>query len=150
MIWPGYTVVFITVLIWPGVEIAGFNLLLGIAGSGHGSGAFVACYALAVGLGGIASGVISAVIAARYVEFHWQMPVLGLIVTYHTLIMLVSFVVRLAAVPLALGIEEPRSHPTEQVIKYMSSTLHSNVRTFIMQPNRLVTQMIRGISRRRT
>lgn len=143
MIWPGYVLVFATIMIWPGVEIASFNLLLGIAGSGNGGGAYVACNALAVGLGGVCSGVIASILAACFVDLSWELPWLHLGVTYHTLIILASFIVRIAAVPLALGIEEPKAHKTQQVIKYMSSTLHSNIRTFILQPNKLMNQMVR-------
>lgn len=143
MIWPGYILVFATIMIWPGVEIASFNLLLGMAGSAKGGGAYVACNALAVGLGGICSGVIASIIAACFVDLSWAIPSLHIVVTYHTLIILASFVVRIIAVPLALKIEEPKAHKTQQVIKYMSTTLHSNFRTFMLQPNRMMSQMVR-------
>lgn len=147
LIWPGYLVVFATIMIWPGVEIASFNLLLGIAGDNQGGSAYVACNALAVGLGGICSGIVASILAAAFIDLSWSIPSLHLVVTYHTLIIFMSFVVRMLAVPLALGIEEPTAHKTQMVIKYMSSTLHSNVRTFIMQPNRMMTQMVRRVNR---
>lgn len=149
MIWPAYVFVFGTILCWPGVEIAGFNLLLGIAGSGKGGGAYVACNALAVGLGGICSGVLSSIIAACFVDLHWTLPSMNVVVTYHTLIIFASLVLRMLAVPLVLGIEEPKAHKTQEVIKYMSSTMHSNVRTFILLPNKLMSQMIRRTYKKR-
>lgn len=143
LIWPGYLLVFFSLLAWPGVESANFNMLLGLAGSSKGGGAYVACNAAAVGAGGIISGIGAGFLAGQFVESRWQLPVLNIVVTYHSIIFILSFVLRFSAIFFALKIHEPRAHPTQEVVRYMSTTLHSNLRSMVMLPNKIVNQMVR-------
>ena len=147
LIWPGYLLVAFSLLAWPGVESANFNMLLGLAGSSKGGGAYVALHALAVGIGGIASGIGASMLAGQLVDKRWTLPGLDLIITYHSIIFLLSFLLRFGAIFFALRIHEPRAHPTQQVVRDMGSTLHANVRSVVMLPNRMFNEMARRVYR---
>lgn len=75
LIWPGYLVTLISPLSYPGLEIANFNFMLGLAETKkgqRGGSAYVAVNSIVVGVGGAISGVMGAVIARAIPEFHME------------------------------------------------------------------------------
>lgn len=78
LIWPGYLVTLISPLSYPGLEIANFNFMLGLAETKkgqRGGSAYVALNSIVVGVGGAISGLIGAVVAQAIPGFHveWVM-----------------------------------------------------------------------------
>jgi hypothetical protein len=190
----GYVTVLLTTAVWPGVEIAAFNIVLGHSGSsrsapsarctrcggdvssavaadrqkclqcGHGISyrqvaalkngqpifeapsagpAYVALNALAVALGGILSGLMASTVAGLIGERTWMIPVLGVALTYHGVLFILSFFLRLAAAFMTLKIEEPHSVGTRQAIGHVTDAFYSNVRQAAWAPIRVAGQAYR-------
>jgi MFS family permease len=105
---PGYLLVLTAVLAWPGMELAGFNLLLRLADSGNrtrASSAVVAINSLAVAIAGTLSGLFGGLVA-EWLGPHWRVTVLGWPVTFHGVLFLASGVLRALALLCVLFLKE--------------------------------------------
>jgi MFS family permease len=156
--WIGYTLIIITSLAWPGMEIANFNFTLDLAGTrkarsngqphGHErEAAGTACVALnsmAIALGGVLSGLLGAAIAATFADLHHAVGFMGIVITYHSLLFILTTLLRLAAMGWAIGLHEPRATGTRDAIRYMTGGLYSNVRQAVMMPSRMVGHVVRS------
>ncbi|MBB6429326.1 MFS transporter [Algisphaera agarilytica] len=152
LIWPGYLFTMISPLSWPGLEIANFNFMLGLAETRkgqRGGSAYVAINSIILGVGGALSGLLGAVIAGAIPEFRveWVLDVpwmLGaeagaaVILTYHGVLFLVSMGLRVAALVWATTLHEPRATGTREALRYMTASLYSNVRQGMLMPTRVL------------
>lgn len=152
----GYTISLLASFAWPGVELANFNILLGIARSSPqkqagdstavASSAYVGVAAIATSVGGVMSGVLGGGMAAIFRDFHWELPELGIVFTYHSLLFALSAALRLLAVLFACRLAEPAATGTLDAVRYMSSMLYSNVRQTLLLPAR-VLQPLKSVYR---
>lgn len=169
LIWPGYLLTMISPLSWPGLEVANFNFMLGLAETRkgkRGGSAYVAVNSIVVGVGGALSGLLGAVVARSIPEFRveWVVPWLwdwagsaptsaddgvmpttlpggaAVVITYHGVLFLISMGFRVAALVWAFTLHEPRATGTREALRYMSAALYSNVRQGVLMPTRVVGQ----------
>ena len=152
LIWPGYLLTCISPLAWPGLEIANFNFILGLAETRkgqRGGTAYVAVNSIIVGVGGALSGLLGAVIAGAIPDFRveWVMDVpwlmgfeagAAVVITYHGVLFGISMGFRVAALVWATTLHEPRATGTREALRYMSAALYSNVRQGVLMPTRVV------------
>ncbi|MEM7624334.1 MAG: MFS transporter [Planctomycetota bacterium] len=152
LIWPGYLLTCISPLAWPGLEIANFNFMLGMAETRkgqRGGTAYVAVNSIVIGVGGALSGLMGGVIAGAIPGFRveWVLDVpwlmgfeagAAVVVTYHGVLFLVSMGFRVAALIWASTLHEPRATGTRDALRYMTAALYSNVRQGVLMPTRVV------------
>ena len=143
-LWLGYALTMISPLSWPGLEVANFNVLLGLAETKKGrtgGSAYVAVNAIVVGVGGALSGLIGAVVAGALPAVRWEWtlgPGFVVVVTYHGVLFLISMALRVAALIWAVGMEEPRAVGTRESLRYVSVSLYSNVVQGLFMPGRVI------------
>ena len=142
-LWVGYALTMISPLVWPGLEVANFNFMLGLAETRKGrtgGSAYVAVNAIVVGVGGALSGFIGATVAGALPDVHWEWSVgagFGVVVTYHGVLFLISMALRVAALVWAVGLHEPRAAGTREALRYVSASLYSNVVQGLLMPSRV-------------
>jgi MFS family permease len=137
-IFPGYFGVAIAAFAWPGVELAGYNILLGLVRKRPGGGqntAYVAVNSVVVATAGTISGLFGGLLAGSLK--HWKGDLWGLPLTYHGILFLLSAVFRLLALWSLRGIEDPRAFRTREALRHMTAEMYSNLQATVMTPVRL-------------
>jgi len=139
----GYTLALLATVGWPALEIARFNLLLGFtqfrAGRGAGGG-YVAWNSLAVAVGGTLSGLVGAWVA-RTLGPEWRTVVLGWTFTYHGALFALSAAARAVALLALIGLEDPGAQHTRVAVRYIVTSLYSNLQLVVQTPMRMVRRM---------
>lgn len=139
----GYAIAITAMLAWPGVELASFNVLLGLTGTREGrrsGAAYVALNGLAVAAGGLCSGLFAAKFSAWLGGWRGVLPLVGVPITYHGLLFIISGALRAIAACFALKIHEPRATATRDVVQFISNSLYTNARDATLLPTRLATR----------
>ncbi len=155
LIWPGYLMTLISPFAFPGLECANMNFILGLAETRKGrsgGSAYVAVNSIVVGVAGVTSGLIGAVVAKSLDAFHYEWVVSwtwmawwvqeagpAVVVTYHGVLFLISMGLRVAALIWAATLVEPRAIGTRQALRIVTSSLYSNMRQGAALPVRLLT-----------
>lgn len=147
-LWPGYALVLLVLMAWPGLEIANFNFVLDLAGSSHKDSpqagtAFVAINAIVVAIAGVLSGLLAALVAELMPDLHVVLPVFGIVLTYHGVLFLISTALRGLALLWVIGLHEPKATGTRDAIRYMTASLYSNVRQALFVPTQVVGRLRR-------
>ncbi len=140
---PGYIAVLTAVLAWPGMELAGFNLLLRLADSGNrarASSAAVAINSMAVAIAGTASGLFGGLVA-QWLGPAWRTTLLGWPLTSHGVLFLASAVLRTAALCCILFLKEERSLATRDALHYMMTDIFSNLQQATFTPIRMLVSL---------
>ncbi len=107
----------------------------------RGGSAYVAMHSLAMAVGGILSGLIGATVAKVAIDFQFDVPELGMELTYHHLLFAISSAIRAAAVIWALTIFEPGSAPVPEAMRVAGIELWSNFRRGITFPARAAVRV---------
>ena len=144
-LWLGYILAAGQMVLWTGVEIANFNLVLEMSGSADsregacGGSAYVAVNSVIINLAGCLGGLAAGVIAEGLKHWHWApLPALKTFSFYDVLFAL-SGVLRLAAVAVFLPfIIEPAARPAAETLRFMTINLRHHLSTAAMRPLRLV------------
>jgi MFS family permease len=126
----------------PGIEIANFNIILGMSGSkSHvGSGAsYVAVNSVAMALGGVCSGVIASLVV-KYMG-DWKYVFLGVPFTYHAVLFFLSTLLRLFSLRYAINLVEPAATPTRDAFRYITTGLYNNVVRAFYTPVRIGSEL---------
>ncbi len=137
-IMPAYLAVLVAAFAWPGVELASYNIMLGLVRQRRGSErntAYVALNSVVVAAAGTASGLFGGLLAKGMKDWHGEF--LGLPMTYHCLLFLMSMFFRIFALMSLRGIEDPRAFTARQAIQYIAADMYSNVQNALMVPVRL-------------
>jgi MFS family permease len=140
---PGYIAVLTAVLAWPGMELAGFNLLLRLADSGNrarASSAAVAINSMAVAIAGTASGLFGGLVA-QWLGPAWRTTLLGWPLTSHGVLFLASAVLRTAALCCILFLKEERRLATRDALHYMMTDIFSNLQQATFTPIRMLVSL---------
>lgn len=140
---PGYIAVLTAVVAWPGMELAGFNLLLRLADSGNrtrASSAVVAINSLAVAIAGTLSGLFGGLVA-EWLGPHWRVTILGWPVTSHGVLFLVSAVLRAASLVFVLFLKERKRVATRDALHYMMTDAFSNLQQATLLPVRMLVSL---------
>lgn len=144
----GYSLVLLAVFVWPGMEIANFNFILNMSGGGRGKDrtggvAHVAINSIAIALGGILSGLLAAVVAKTMVDWSYDLPVMDIHLTYHGVLLLAAAALKAASLLWIFGLHEPKAVGTRDAIRYMTTSIYSNVRQAALMPTRVVGRAAR-------
>lgn len=135
---PAYLGILVAAFAWPGVELASYNILLGLVRQEKGGGrntAYVALNSVVVATAGTLSGLFGGLLAGWLKD--WRGDFLGLPMTYHCILFLMSMFFRIFALLSLRGIEDPRAFTARQAISYMAADMYSNVQNTLMLPVRL-------------
>lgn len=144
----GYALVLVSFTAWPGMELANFNFILNLSGGGRGKDraggmSYVAVNSIAVGLGGVMSGLVGGFVAGRLKGWHGALPVVNVGLTYHGVLLIGMATLKGVALIWLLGLHEPKAVGTRDAIRYMTTSLYSNVRQAALMPTRVVGQAAR-------
>ncbi len=143
----GYLLVLLSVAAWPGMDIAGFNLLLRMSESGtkHRSSntAVIAINSVVVAIAGTLSGLFGGTVA-EWLGKDWRATVGGLVLTYHGVLFIVSGVLRAAALVWLIGLKEPeRKIATREALEQMATGLYTNLLQATFFPARVMLRLAR-------
>ena len=140
--WLGYPVVVVAVAAWPGVELANFNMLLAMSESQKGrrqGSAYVAVNSVAVAVAGTLSGLLGGAMAKALGD--WRGSLLGLTVTYHGVLFLISGGLRFLALLWLIGLKEPDAYPTRAAVRYVFANVYSNLQQALFAPARALLRV---------
>jgi len=140
--WPGYLVVMIATFAWPGIDLANFNILLGMSESLTGrrhSTAYIAVANVVVAMAGVLSGLFGGAVAQWMGA--WRGSFLGWPLTYHGVLFLISGVLRMVALVWLIGLEDKKASGTRETLKYMGETVYSNLQQAVVVPVRFVMRV---------
>lgn len=130
---PAYWGVLLAAFAWPGVDLASYNILLGLVRARRGAGrntAYVALNSVMVATAGAASGLCGGLLASHLKD--WQGVILGVTITYHGILFLMSAVFRMLALYCLRGIEDPNAVTARKAIRFMASDVYSTIQnTFV-------------------
>ncbi len=135
--WIGYLGSTLATAAWPGVELAMFNLMLGISADRHKArrgSAYVAVHSTVVATAGVLSGVFGGALA--HIFAGWEGEIFGWPLTYHGILLIISAVLRFAALLWLIGLHEPTAVPTRSAIRYVVAHIYGNVQQAIFTPTR--------------
>ncbi len=135
---PAYLGILVAAFAWPGVDLSSYNILLGLVRQERGGGrntAYVALNSVVVATAGTLSGLFGGLLAGWLKDWHGDF--LGLPMTYHCILFLMSMFFRFFALLCLRGIDDPRAFPARQAIQYMAADMYSNVQNALMVPVRL-------------
>ena len=135
---PAYIGILVAAFAWPGVDLASYNILLGLVRQERGGGrntAYVALNSVVVATAGTMSGLLGGLLAGWLKD--WRGDFLGLPMTYHCILFLMSMFFRFFALLSLRGIEDPRAFTARQAISYMAADMYSNVQNALMLPVKL-------------
>lgn len=140
--WMGYAGVLTAIAAWAGVELANFNILIGIGASRRGrrqGTAYLALNSIVVAAAGVLSGLFGGAVAT--VLQGWEGSILGFRLTYHGVLFLVSGALRFGALFWLIGMREPQAHSTLAAARYIAVNIYSNLRQGIFMPVRRVIRL---------
>ncbi len=142
-IWLGYVVSALGGVLWAGVDIANFNIVLEFSGSAarngtRGGTAYAAANSVIVSIAGMFGGLTFGALADWMKDLNLSVPLMGKFTFFHVLF-LASAVLRLLAVVVFLpAMHEPEARPTVEALRYMTSNIYNNLFAAMMQPLRMV------------
>ena len=134
---PAYAGVLLAAFAWSGVDLASYNILLGLVGrhKGERNTAFVALNSIVVAASGTLSGLFGGLLARSLSG--WQGSLWGIPLTYHGILFLLSGLFRLLAVVWLRGIDDPRAFSARDALRYMATDMYSNLQNTVLVPVRL-------------
>jgi MFS family permease len=140
-IWLGYVLSFAGAVLWTGVEVANFNLVIEMSGRGgeQGGSAYVAVNTVVVNVAGCLGGLSAGVIAQVFRDANWT-PGWGFkTFTYYDVLFLMSGLLRLAAVAVFLPfLHEPTAGRTGEALRFVTAGIYNNLFNAVLQPVRLL------------
>jgi MFS family permease len=162
-LWLGFVLSAAQMVLWTGVDIANFNAVLEMAGSGDaaepdarrdaspaapnrpaanrpcGGSAYVAINSVIVNLAGCLGGLAAGLIAQALSTWEW-VPAAGMKhFSFYDVLFALSAALRLAAVAIFLPfIVEPAARPAAETLRFMTINLRRHLSAAAMQPLRLV------------
>jgi MFS family permease len=142
-IWLGYLLSALGGMLWAGIEVANFNMVLEMSATQEagreGDSSFFAVNCVIINIAGCLGGVCAGLIAEEFSSMHWQ-PIRGLkVFTFFDILFALSALLRLAAVAALLPkIKETSAAPARQALRFMTANFYNNVFQAILQPLRMV------------
>jgi MFS family permease len=153
-VWLGYLLMAAGAALWTGVEVANFNLVLGMAGAKREDGdagdaaaggtAYVATNSVIINVAGCLGGLAAGLIAQALKDWSWQ-PVAGAkTFTSYDVLFVISGVLRLVSVVGFLPyLSEPGAKPVVQTLRFMAENLCAAACNVLAAPARLVGPLAR-------
>jgi MFS family permease len=139
-----YMATILCTVAWPGVDVATFNLLLGMVtakGERRLGSSYIAVNSLVAAVSGALSGLAAGGLAEA-LGTQWVGPsLLGCTMTYHGLLFFISAALRLLSLGWVLGIEEPRALGTRAAIIYITSDIYTRFQQTLFLPVRYIGRL---------
>ena len=155
-VWLGYVLMAVGAALWTGVEVANFNLVLGMAGAKRddadapsdardadadpsGGTAYVATNSVIINVAGCLGGLAAGLIAQALKDWSWQ-PVAGAkTFTSFDVLFVISGVLRLVSVVGFLPyLSEPGAKPVVETLRFMAGNLCGAACNMLAAPARLM------------
>ncbi|QQE12921.1 MFS transporter [Planctomycetota bacterium] len=141
-IWLGYAIVMISVLTWAGIDLSNFNILISIAGTKKEGSIFIAVNSLVAAITGGVSGLLAAYIASKYETLTFTIPAISdHPFGYIAILFILSVALRVVAFFFIFFIDEPKDASTLDTIRFMTTSLYSNLRQAVFMPSRVAISL---------
>jgi MFS family permease len=152
-LWLGYVLSMAGAMLWTGVEIANFNLVLEMSatpdengnGKGNNSGSrggtsYVAINSVIINIAGCLGGLSSGILAQSLQHWEWTPSFWGYkTFTFYEVLFAISGVLRLVAVVVFLPhIHEATARPAREALRFMTANIYNNLFNAVLQPVRYV------------
>jgi MFS family permease len=141
--WIGYIGVLLVTFAWPGMDLSNFNILLGMTGQSSKSrnkgSIFIGINSLVTAVGGLLSGLFAGTFAHFFADFTFT--VLGMVITYHGLLFIVSMFLRMLALSQTLNLDEPTAYRTRDALDYLGANIYSNIQQVVILPVRIAANI---------
>jgi len=138
----GLVIVQLATFAWTGIDLASFNMLLGMSEAGEGrryGTAYSAVSSVITALAGILSGLFGGAIAETFKDWHGMW--FGIPVTYHAIIFAVSSGLRVFALFWLPGMKDEGAFHTRDSLRYIAADMYSSLLQIAVLPVRLVRHM---------
>ena len=144
-LWLAFVLAAAHVVLWSGIEIANFNLVLEMSGSDSaasktgGGSAYVAVNTVIVNVAGCLGGIAAGLIAQGLKDWAWA-PVAGAkAVSFYDVLFVLSGVLRFAAVVAFLPlIHEPTARSAGEALRFIVASVRTTTGAWLLQPLRLL------------
>ncbi|HEX8325812.1 MAG TPA: MFS transporter [Tepidisphaeraceae bacterium] len=139
-IWLAYALTILGSVLWTGVDVANFNLVIELSGTDpdgkSGGSAYTAVNGVIVNVAGCLGGLFYGVVAEWLQDVQFYAG-LAKPMTYYEIIFAASAALRLVAVVPLLKMKEPEAEPTLDALRFMAGSLYNNVVGVVTLPSRL-------------
>lgn len=148
-LWLAFVLAAMHMVLWCGIEIANFNLVLEMSSSGSaregGGSAYVAVNTVIVNVAGCLGGLVAGLIAQGLKDWSWA-PIAGAkAISYYDVLFVLSGVLRLVAVAVFLPfIHEPTARSAVEAIQFIAAAVRCSVCAWVLQPVRNALQFADG------
>lgn len=142
-VWLGYALSALGAAFYTGVEIANFNFVMQMAGSGDDEGeergsSYVAVNTVIINIAGCLGGLASGAIAETLKYMNWQPIAAMRALNYYDVLFILSGVLRLAAVVVFIPhMHEPAAKRGRDTLRFMTANIYSNVYNLVLLPVRV-------------
>ncbi|MEM9253467.1 MAG: MFS transporter [Planctomycetota bacterium] len=158
-----YAVMMAVVMAWAAVQLAMVNFMLDLgqtsrprrsdaarAADGRsteqfGGAPYLAVCSLAGALGGGLSGVFGAAIAGWLHDLRLEVSWIGITLTYHGVLLIISMALRGVSILFVSGFHEPEANSATAALRYTSSAAYASLRDLTVIPGRYARRSVRGI-----
>lgn len=138
--WP-YLVILVSVAAWPGIELGNFNYLLSLneGETRRHSGIYIAVNSVIIAMASLMAGLCSGAVAEALQNWHGK--VLGIALSFHSVLFFVSSLLRLLSLGWLIGIKERKTLGTRATLRYMATDIYSNLQMAAIYPIQLVAKV---------
>jgi MFS family permease len=141
--WLGYLLCMAGSMLWQGVDVANWNLVMEASGSADeknpstGGSAYAAVNSVIINVAGMLGGFSSGIIAQSLKDWHFITPLKTF--TYYDILFLLSALLRLLSVVIFVPhIHELHAKPTHETLRLMTANIYDNLFNSLQQPLRLL------------
>jgi MFS family permease len=135
--WLGYFLSAAGTVLWTGVEIANFNLVLEMSDgkSGSGGSAYVAANSVIINIAGCMGGLAAGVVATHLGDWAWRPFPWGKSYTFYDVLFAGSSLLRLAAIVLFLPlVHEPGAVSAVETFRFLCAQVSRDMLRLICRP----------------
>ena len=147
-LWLAFVLAAAHMVLWCGVEIANFNLVLemsGSVGAAEGGSAYVAVNSVIVNVAGCLGGLVAGLIAQGLQDWTWAPFAGGRSFSFYDVLFALSGVLRLAAVAVFLPfIHEPTARSAVEALRFIVTGIRCTAGGLLVQPLRQAVRWLDG------
>ena len=139
--WLGYVLSAAGTVLWTGVDIANFNLVLEMSDRNAGGSAYVAVNSVIINIAGCVGGLAAGALATGLGDWAWRPFAWGKTFTFYDVLFAGSGLLRLAAVVLFLPlVQEPGARAAGETFRFLCAQISGDGLRFIQQPWRRLSR----------
>ena len=148
-LWLAFVLAAAHMVLWCGIEIANFNLVLEMSGSDParegGGSAYVAVNTVIVNVAGCLGGLAAGLIAQRLQDWSWAPLAAAKQLSYYDVLFVLSGVLRLAAVAVFLPfIHEPSARSALEALHFILNAVRCAASAWVFRPLTSALHMVEG------